>query len=91
VAYRDVQTAINFGQQVLGFFGAVPGLGQVIQFGEDIVGAFTTASEQEAYNRKIWNYYATPVSQGGGLNYGSRAHSYRSFKLRQIRALLRHQ
>jgi hypothetical protein len=73
MSYRDVQTDIGVGAKVVGMLNLVPGLGQVAGMFEDIVGAFGLADEQDAYNRMIWQYYATPVWEGGGWNPGTPA------------------
>jgi phosphoribosylformimino-5-aminoimidazole carboxamide ribonucleotide (ProFAR) isomerase len=73
MSYRDAQTDIALGTRILGTVEAIPGLGQFATLVEDVIGAFGLASEQDAYNRMIWNYYATPVQQGGGFNPGTKA------------------
>jgi hypothetical protein len=82
MSYRDAQTDIALGTKILGTVEAIPGLGQFAQLVDDIIGAFGLASEQDAYNRMIWNYYATPVQQGGGFNPGTTA-SRRQQRARQ--------
>ena len=84
MSYRDVQTGIGVGGSALGAIESIPGLGQFVTLLSDVVGAFGLASEQEAYNRMIWNYYATPVSQGGGYNPGTPA-SRRRQRLQRFR------
>lgn len=89
MSYRDITTGISIAEQganYLGFLQAVPGLGGFVSLLEDIAGAFIGHSETERYNAMINQYYATPVSQGGGLNYGTRSHSYSSV----IRSRRRH-
>lgn len=81
MSYRDVQTGIGLGSTALGFVQAIPGIGQFATLLSDIVGAFGLASEQEAYNRMITAYYATPVEQGGGFN----PHHYRQTEQRRMR------
>lgn len=69
--YQDIQKGIGAGAQVLNVIQAIPGVGQVAGLLSDVVGAFGIAGEQAAYNRMIWNRYATPVQQGGWLYTGS--------------------
>lgn len=84
MSYRDMQTAIGAGSQLLGVVTAIPGIGQVAALASAIVGAFSLAGEQERYNRMITDYYRTPVQLGGGFNPGTPA-SRRQMRLRQKR------
>lgn len=85
MSYRDVQTGISAGASIIGTLYSIPGIGQVAQLASDIVGAFSLANEQQAYNAMLMRYYATPVQLGGGYNPGTRTHSYSSMIARRRR------
>lgn len=72
MSYRDVASVVSSGSQFLNVVAGIPGLGQILGLADAIGGAFATHNEQDAYNQALWKWYATPVSQGGGWNPGTK-------------------